>query len=50
MKDKFIKYYPFWLGLIACIELIGMSVKYDMWSFSVLIAYIVGYFKLTKFN
>jgi hypothetical protein len=50
MKKIFLKYYPFWLGLLVCITLIGKSSQYGLWSFSVLLAYIVGYFKLTNFN
>lgn len=44
------KYYPFYLGLIVCIILIGKSSQYGYWSFSLLIAYLIGYFKLTKFH
>jgi hypothetical protein len=50
MKQAFTKYYPFWLGLLVCIVLIGKSAEHDLWSFSVLAAYTIGYFKLTKFN
>jgi len=50
MKMIFLKYYPFWLGLIICVMLIGKSSQYGLWSFSVLLAYLMGYFKLTKFN
>lgn len=44
------KYYPFWLGLIVCLILIGKSSQYGFWSFSVLGAYLIGYFKLTKLH
>lgn len=50
MNKTFNKYYPFWLGLIICVILIGKSAQYGLWSFSVLLAYLIGYFKLTKFN
>jgi hypothetical protein len=50
MKKIFLKYYPFWLGLLVCIILIGKSSQYGLWSFSVLSAYIIGYFKLTNFE
>lgn len=44
------KYYPFWLGLAVCIILIGKSAQYELLSFSVLLAYLIGYFKLTKLH
>lgn len=47
--NKVNKYYPFWLGLIICIFLIGLADKYNLWSFAVLASYILGYYKLTKF-
>ena len=50
MKNTFLKYYPFWLGLLLCLALIGKSAEYGLWSFSVLSAYIIGHFKLTKFH
>jgi hypothetical protein len=50
MKSIFLKYYPFCLGLLVCIILIGKSSQYGFWSFSVLLAYIIGYFKLTNFE
>jgi hypothetical protein len=50
MKKTFLKYYPFWLGLIVCLILIGRSAQYGLWSFSVLSAYGIGYYRLTKFH
>lgn len=44
----FLKYYPFWLGLICCILIIEWLYKTP--SFAVLLAYLMGYFKLTKFH
>ena len=49
-KFTLLKYYPFCLGLLVCISLIGKSSQYGFWSFSVLLAYIIGYFKLTNFE
>lgn len=43
------KYYPFWLGLIVCIALIGFGSQHG-WSFAVFGAYIMGYFNLTKLH
>jgi len=50
MKEIFLKSYPFLLGLIVCLILIGKSAEYGFWSFSVLGAYIIGYYKLTKLH
>lgn len=44
------KYYPFILGLLICLILIGKSSQHGLWSFSVLTVYLIGYFKLTKFH
>ena len=48
--DYLKKYYPFWLGLYVCIVLIGWSAQHGLWAFSVIGAFLVGYFKLTKFH
>jgi hypothetical protein len=45
--EDFKKYYPFWLGLIACIIL---SLFKDLYPLTIIIAFIVGYFRLTNFN
>lgn len=45
-----LKYYPFWLGLIICLILIGKAAQYGLWSYAVLLAYLIGYFNLTKFH
>jgi len=45
------RYYPFWLGLIACIIMTGLVSQGKIsYSFAIIIIYIIGYFKLTKFN
>lgn len=38
-----VKKCSFWVGLLLCIILIGKSAQYGFWSFSVLLAYIIGY-------
>ena len=48
MKDKIKQYYPFWLGLFCCILLVYMFKNSP--SVAILIAFMVGYFKLTDFN
>lgn len=55
MVKKFImnifkKFYPFLLGLLIVIILIGKASTYGFWSITVLFAYFIGYFKLTKFH
>lgn len=42
------KYYPFWIGLIICMGLVGLGK--DFISFAVFSAYIMGYHNLTDFN
>lgn len=42
-KCTLVQWHGFWLGLFICVILIGMSAKYGLWSFSVLIAYGIGY-------
>jgi len=42
------KYYPFWLGLIICIGIIGLTKDFP--SFGTLLAFLLGYFKLTKLH
>jgi len=46
MKNKFLEYYPFWLGLIVCIFLMRWSTP----TFAILFAFILGYYKLTKLH
>jgi len=46
--EKIKKYYPFWLGLIVCIGLIG--IYKEVLSLAVLWAYVIGYFRLFDFN
>jgi hypothetical protein len=50
MKNIFYKYYPFWLGIIACVTLIGVGAKHGGWSFIVIAAFITGHCQLTKFH
>mgnify|MGYP003595250688 CR=1 FL=1 len=45
---KFKKYYPFWLGLLICLLLINKTKEYS--SVGILLAYLIGYFKLTKLH
>lgn len=46
----FKNFYPFLLGLLIVIILIGKASTYGFWSITVLFAYFIGYFKLTKFH
>ena len=46
--NKIKKYYPFWLGLLICVILISKTKEYS--SFGILLAYLIGYFKLTKLH
>lgn len=48
--EKFKKYYPFWLGLLFFIALNGIEIIRQAPSMGMLIMYLVGYFKLTKFH
>lgn len=46
----FLKYYPFWLGLIIFIVLNGIPIMREAPSIFSLLMYIIGYFKVTKFH
>lgn len=48
MKIKFLKYYPFWLGLIVMLAIIDLTREFS--SLGILLAFIIGYFKLTKLH
>jgi hypothetical protein len=50
MKNKFLKYYPFWLGLIVLIFINGIPILREAPSFAMILMYIIGYFKLTKLH
>lgn len=50
MKQIIKKYYPFWLGLFMIICLLGTCVKYNIASFAVIGAYLIGFFKLSKLH
>ena len=50
MKDKFIKYYPFWFGLLLTISFFGLCIEYNVVSFAVIGAYLIGFFKLSKWH
>lgn len=47
---KFKEYYPFWLGLYFAICLVGYGANTGYWSFAIFVAYLMGYFKLTKLH
>ena len=42
------KYYPFWLGLYVCVLLVNLTREYS--SIGILLAFIIGYYRLTDFN
>ena len=44
----FKKYYPFWLGLIYCVFIVGLTREFS--SLGIFLAYIIGYFKITKLH
>lgn len=48
--NTFKKYYPFWLGLIIFIILNASPQLRQAPSIPMLIMYLIGYFKLTKFH
>jgi len=50
LKVLFFKYYPFWLGLLVLVGLNGYTELRAHPSIPMLIIYIIGYFKLTKFE
>ncbi len=50
MNKTLLKYYPFWLGLIVLIILNSYPIIRQAPSVGMLLMYIIGYFKVTKFH
>lgn len=46
----FLKYYPFWLGLLVLVILNSYPIIRQAPSTGMIIMYLVGYFQLTKFH
>jgi succinate-acetate transporter protein len=46
----FLKYYPFWLGLLVLIILNSFSIIRQAPSMGMIIMYLIGYFQLTKIH
>lgn len=50
VKSKVLVYYPFWVGLIMSISIIGIGIRYDLKVLPAIAAYLIGFWNLGKFH
>jgi hypothetical protein len=50
MKQKFLKYYPFWLGIIVLIGINGYPILRQYPSIPMLFMFLIGWFRFTKIH
>ena len=50
MKQKFLKYYPFWLGICALVILNSFSGMREHPSIPMFIMFLIGWFRFTKID
>jgi len=50
MKQKILKYYPFWLGMLILIIINGHFILREYPSVSMLFMFLIGWFKFTKIH
>ena len=50
MKQKFLKYYPFWLGILVLVSINGYSIMRECPSIPMLFMFLIGWFRFTKIH
>jgi hypothetical protein len=50
MKQKFLKYYPFWLGILVLVRINGYSIMRECPSIPMLLMFLIGWFRFTKIH
>jgi hypothetical protein len=50
MKQKFLKYYPFWLGIIVLVSINGYSIMRECPSVPMMFMFLIGWFRFTKIH
>ncbi len=50
MKQKFLKYYPFWYGILIWLSLNGYPILRESPSIPMLFMFLIGWFRFTKIH
>ena len=50
MRQKFLKYYPFWLGILVLVSINGYSIMRECPSIPMLFMFLIGWFRFTKIH
>ena len=50
MKQKFLKYYPFWLGILVLVNINGYYIMRECPSIPMLFMFLIGWFRFTKIH